>query len=113
MAETREIAKSEWRDFFSGFSDDHDDEPVILEVIGSDIGDQIEGQELHLRGISRAGKDEESDLAVLLESVDGRHLTHMIPKPVHVWLQRAQDSLDEVLEIESADGTKTLVRLEA
>jgi hypothetical protein len=111
MAKTREIAKSEWQNFFSGFSDQHDDEPVEVQVIGSELGAQIEGQELHLRGISRAGKDEESDLALLLESVDGRHLTHMIEKPVHVWLQQTPDSTDKTLEIESADGTKTLVNL--
>ena len=29
---------------------------------------------------------------------------------MHVWLQQAADMTDETLEIESADGTKTLVR---
>jgi hypothetical protein len=113
VTETREIAESEWQDFFTGFSDLHDDEPVDVQIVGSDVGAQVEGQDLHLRGISRAGKEEGSDLALLLESVDGRHLTHMIEKPVHVWLQQASDSTDKTLEIESADGTRTLVSLGA
>ena len=37
-------------------------------------------------------------------------MTHMVKKPTHIWLQRAPDDTDEALEIESADGTKTLVR---
>jgi hypothetical protein len=111
VAKTREIARSEWQEFFSGFSDQHDDEPVDVQVIGSDMGAQIEGQELHLRGISRAGKEQGSDLALLLESADGRHVTHMIATPVHVWLQQTPDNTDRTLEIESADGTRTLVSL--
>jgi hypothetical protein len=113
VTKTREIPKSQWQEFFSGFSDEHDAEPVDVQVVGSDVGAQIEGQELHLRGISRTGKEESSDLALLLESVDGRHLTHMIEKPVHVWLQKTPESTDKTLEIESADGTRTLVSLGA
>jgi hypothetical protein len=110
MAETREIAKSEWRSFFSSFSDQHDDAVVAVQVMGSDIGAQIEGRELHLRGISPARNAEESELALELDSVDGGHVTHMIARPVHVWLRQTQDHSDEALEIESADGTKTLLR---
>lgn len=110
QSQTREIPRSEWKDFFSQFSDQHDDEAVEIEMIGSEIGAQIEGHELRLRGISPAQNLKESDLALELDSVDGEHLTHMISKPTHVWLQQAQDKTDETLEIESADGTKTLVR---
>jgi Family of unknown function (DUF5335) len=110
QTETREIPRTEWKDFFARFSDQHDDEAVEVEMIGSEIGAQIEGRELHLRGISPSRNVQESDLAMELDSVDGAHLTHMIPTPTHVWLQQAWDKTDEALEIESADGTKTLVR---
>jgi hypothetical protein len=33
-----------------------------------------------------------------------------VSRPTHVWVQRTSDQTDEALEIESADGTKTLVR---
>ena len=46
----------------------------------------------------------------MFDSVNGEHLTHMVNKPTHVWVQRAPDNTDEALEIESADGTRTLVR---
>jgi uncharacterized protein DUF5335 len=111
VTETREIPQSEWKDFFSCFSDQHDDEPVAVEVMGSDIGSQIEGRDLHLRGISPARTVNERDLALMLGGRDGMRVTHMISTPVHVWLQQTEDKTDEALEIESADGTKTLVRL--
>jgi hypothetical protein len=107
---TREIPRSEWNEFFSRFSDQHDDEAVEIEMLGSEIGAQTEGRELHLRGIAPAQNSQEPDLALELDSVDGKHLTHMIPKPTHVWLQQGADRTDEALEIESADGTKTLMR---
>jgi Family of unknown function (DUF5335) len=110
QTQTREIPRSEWKEFFSRFSDQHDDEAVEIEMIGSEIGAQIEGRELHLRGIAPARNAQESDLALELDSVDGKHLTHMIPKPTHVWLQQRADRTDEALGIESADGTKTLMR---
>jgi hypothetical protein len=77
--------------------------------MGSEIGAQVEGQSLLLSGISPAD-DAEQSLALMFDSVTGEHLTHMVNKPTHVWLQRAPDNTDEALEIESADGTKTLVR---
>lgn len=110
QTQTREIPRTEWNDFFSRFSDQHDDEAIEVEMIGSEIGAQIEGRGLRLRGISPARNVRESDLALELDSVDGKHLTHMIPRPTHVWLLQAPDKTDEALEIESADGTKTLVR---
>jgi hypothetical protein len=110
QTQIREIPRTEWTDFFCRFSDQHDDEAVKVELIGAEIGAQIEGRELHLRGISPARHLQESDLALELDSVDGRHLTHMIQKPTHVWLQQTTDKTDEALEIESADGTKMLLR---
>ena len=110
QTQTREIPRTEWRDFFSRFSDQHDDEVVEVETLGSEIGAQIDGRQLYLRGISPARNLQESDLALELDSVDRQHLTHMIPKPTHVWLKQTPDKNDEALEIESADGTKTLVR---
>jgi hypothetical protein len=110
---TREIPRTEWNDFFTHFSDQHDDDAVEVELLGPAIGAQIEGRELHLRGISPARNMEESDLALELDSVDGKHVTHMITTPTHVWLKQAADKTDEALEIESSDGTKTLVRFSA
>jgi len=109
VQDTREIPRDAWDTFFSRFSDDHETQFVAVEVMGQDIGAQVEGRTLLLSGVSRAAEDGES-LALMFDSVNGEHLTHMVNNPTHVWVQRAPDNTDEALEIESADGTRTLVR---
>lgn len=110
MQETTEIPRDSWDTFFARFSEDHETQLVAVEVMGSEIGAQIEGQSLLLSGISPASTNNEA-LALTFDSVSGEHLTHLVNRPTHVWLQRAADNTDEALEIESADGTRTLVRL--
>ena len=109
MQETTEIPRDTWKRFFSRFSEDHETQFVAVEVMGRDIGAQVEGRSLLLSGISPSDPDAET-LALMFDSVDGEHLTHMVNRPTHVWVQRAADHTDEALEIESADGTRTLLR---
>ena len=109
MPETREIPRAGWNDFFSDFSRAHETQLVAVEVMGSDIGAQIEGQSLLFDGISEAD-DKHDSIALTFDSVNGEHLTHLVNHPKHVWLQRGADQSDQALEIEAADGTTTLVR---
>ena len=109
MQDTQEIARDGWDRFFSRFSDDHETQFVAVEVMGHDIGAQVEGRSLLLRGISRADEDNET-LALMFDSVNGEHLTHMVKNPTHVRVQRSAGDTDEALEIESGDGTRTLLR---
>ena len=109
MVSTREIPRAEWPDFFSYFSERHDDEPFDVEVMGSEIGAQTESRNLRLRGISQVRSATDSALAVMFDGNDGTHLTHMVTRPEHVWVLHGGIDTAEVLEIESADGTMTLV----
>lgn len=109
MPDTREIPREGWDTFFSRFSDEHETQFVAVEVMGRDIGAQIESRQLLLSGISRGDQDGES-LALMFDSVNGEHLTHMVNKPTRVWVQQAPDNTDGALEIEAADGTRTLLR---
>jgi hypothetical protein len=109
MPGTVEIPREGWDKFFTRFSEDHETQFVAVEVMGSEIGAQIEGRSLLFNGISPAELGDES-LALTFESVDGEHVTHMVNRPTHVWIQRGAGNTDEALEIESQDGTKTLVR---
>jgi hypothetical protein len=109
VQDTKEIPRDAWDTFFSRFSNDHETQFVAVEIMGRDIGAQVEGSPLLLSGISRADDGGES-LALMFDSVNGEHLTHMVNNPTHVWVQRSAGNTDEALEIESADGTRTLVR---
>jgi Family of unknown function (DUF5335) len=109
MQTTIEIPHEQWNQFFARFTRDHEMQMVAVEVLGREIGAQIEGRSLLLGGIS-TGDDSGDSLVMMFDSVDGEHLTHMVNKPAHVWVQRAPDNTEEALEIEASDGTKTLVR---
>lgn len=109
MPETIEIPRENWGNFFGRFSQEHETQLVAVEVFGLDIGAQVEGRSLLLGGISPADP-EGGSLALMFDSVDGEHVTHIVNTPTHVWIRRAPDNTDEALEIESSDGTKTLVR---
>ena len=110
MQHTTEIPRDAWDQFFNQFSQDHDTHIVAVEVMGREIGAQIEGRSLLLSGISPAD-DKRDSIALSFDSLDGdEHLTHMVNKPTHVWIQRSEHDADEALEIEDADGTRTLVR---
>ena len=110
MQTTIEIPRDGWDKFFTRFNHDHETQLVAVEILGRDIGAQTEGRSLLLGGIS-AGNESGDSLVMMFDSLDGEHVTHMVNKPVHVWIQRSPDNSDEALQIESADGTKTLVRL--
>ena len=109
MQTTTEIPQERWNQFLARFNREHETQLVAVEIMGDEIGAQIEGRSLLLGGIS-PGDDKTDSLVMMFDSVDGEHVTHMVRKPTHIWLQRAPDDTDEALAIESADGTKTLVR---
>lgn len=109
MQETVEIPAHSWPGFFEDFSRRHETDRVSLEVMGSEIGAQIEGRTLLFGGISIADNRGKA-LALMFDSIDGEHLTHIVARPLHVWLQSNPARGDQTLEIESADGGKTLVR---
>jgi hypothetical protein len=108
--ETREIPRSEWAHFFSDFSARHDDEEVSIHVISPKIGAHAEAHDLHLRGIAHVRKSDDLAFALELDTDEGTHLTHMVPRPVQVRVTRNAFGNTDVLEISSADGTTTVVR---
>src|SRR5262249_60498499 len=51
-------------------------------------------------------------IAIFLGSAPPRaNLEHLIQEPKQVWLERSDEGAEETLDIESVDGTKTLVQL--
>jgi hypothetical protein len=105
---TREIARDEWPEFLDAFSRQHDLWIVSVEVAGADIGAQVEGQRLRLRGISAdAGQ---SSISIMLETPGGGHLTHTVIEPSQLWIEQTSTGADAALQLQSGDGTTTLVR---
>jgi hypothetical protein len=104
----RQIPRAEWFSFFQGFSRRHDEWPVTVRVVSPRLGSQVEAFDLPLEGIvaDRAGK---GPISIHVGNDLGRHVEHEVEKPIQVWVELADDGVEEALDIESEDGTKTLV----
>jgi hypothetical protein len=108
---TQEISRDEWTTFLDRFSRQHEGWLVTLEVFAPDIGAQAEARELPLAGISAAAKESEpKTIAISVGKTPEDHVTHTITEPTRVWLEQTSEGANAALEIESADGAKTLLR---
>jgi hypothetical protein len=108
---TQEISRNDWTEFFHGFSSSHQGWLASIEVLGSDVGAQVEVRELLFEGITADLKDRGVDtIALMLGGKPDDHLTHTISAPVHVRLHQTDEGADEALQIESTSETTTLVR---
>ncbi len=108
---TREIPRSEWRTFFDRFSRLHEGWLTTLEIVGADIGDQLEGSEMPLQGISADLKGSDPDaVLVSLGTEPSDQLTHMVEHATRVAYEQTEDGAQESMEIQSADGMRAILR---
>ena len=107
---TTEIPRAEWSRGLAEFSAAHDGWLVSLDILSPDIGAQPDITELPLVGVTfediRAGT-----VTISAGRSAVPEITHAIQAPSHVWVERTDAGADAALEIESADGAKTILRL--
>jgi hypothetical protein len=108
---TRDIPRDEWVAFFDSFSRLHDRWLITVEVLGSEVGAQVESREQPLIGVTADLKSEdEGVITILIGGKAGDHLAHIIHAPVHVRLKETPEGAHEALQIESKQGPTTLLR---
>lgn len=108
---TIEIQKNEWPKFFDNFSRKHEGWTVTLEVLGPELGAQVEERDLALAGIVDEWDEVHGNRIVMMfgEKPDN-HLTHSIGQPTQVSLEQTEGGADVALAIKSADGVMALLR---
>ncbi|MGH9905777.1 MAG: DUF5335 family protein [Pyrinomonadaceae bacterium] len=108
---TQEITQEDWPTFFNRFSRQHEGWLATLEVFGAEFGAQRQARELPFEGISLTSQQSGAEtITVNLGKTSDDHLSHTIGVPTRVWLQQTSEGANAALEIESADGAKTLLR---
>src|SRR5688500_1532948 len=108
---TREIPRREWPAFLDSFSRQHAGWLATVEVLGAEVGAQVEVREQPLAGITADLR--EGDRAVISIFVGGdrdAHVAQLIHAPSHVRLKETEDGAHEALHIEAEGGTTTLLR---
>jgi len=105
---TTEIPRADWSRVLAEFSATHDGWLVSLDILSPDIGAQPDITDLPLVGVTfediRAG-------TMTISAGRSAEITHTIPAPNHIWVERTELGADAALAIESADGAKTILRL--
>ena len=104
----RQIPRAEWLNFFRDFSHRHEDSIVTVRVLNERYGSQVEAYDLPLEGIvASPGMDD--PISIYVGRTPQQHIEHEVRRPRQVWLEMSDEGAEEALDIESEDGTKTLV----
>lgn len=111
--QTMEIAPKAWVQRLNEFTRVHDGQVVSIDVLGPEIGAQPQIANLPLIGISADRVNHDGTIVVSVARPDGGHFTHIIERVTRVYIERTDDGVDAALQIESAGGTRTLLRLRA
>ena len=109
--QTKEIPKNEWSGFFDSFSRKHDGWLVRVEILGLEIGAQVEQRDLALHGITNEWDEVGGNTITLMTAARPEgHITHSITSPTAVSIEQTDEGADVALAIKSSDGTTTLLR---
>lgn len=109
---TQNIPKQGWTQFFDDLTKRRFGWRTKIEVISEEIGSQILGDGLPLQGISADFMSEEKSVIEIFVGQDrGHHQTHNIKNPTKIAYLSDDDSPSGIVEIEEADGTKTLIHI--
>lgn len=108
--QTKEITRTEWPSFFDSFSRQHEGWLATLEIMGPEIGAQIEERDLPFEGITDEWNETEGNTIMIMAGgkADG-HVTHTIRRPTEVNLEQTDEGADAALAIKSEDGVTALL----
>jgi hypothetical protein len=104
-----EIERKNWMNFFDALSKRRFEWITKIEVLKSEIGDQVLTAGLPLNGITFESKDDRTTIDISVGDDTESHQTHNIKNPVRVAFLAADGVRGDVLDIEEEDGTKTLI----
>ena len=109
---TRDIPQAQWQTFFDDFSKRHEGWRVLIKVEGKDLGDQTEADGLPFLGISYVGQGTGAGtIDIGFGNKPDAFGSHAVDRPWRVHVADTDGGAEADIQIESADGIKTLVRL--
>lgn len=105
------ISRDQWLGFLAGFTRENAGAHARIEVLGSDLGDQVIAEDRPFQGISADTKDRENTVWITVENNPTDHLAHGVHNVKALWLRPSTSQTGPALEIEDHDGIKTLLSL--
>lgn len=110
---TVEIPHEAWAQRLNDFTAIHEGWLVSLDVLGPEIGAQPEIVNQPLLGVSADRVDHDGTIVVSVMLSPSGHFSHIVHDVTRIYIERADDGADAALEIESVDGTRTILRFRA
>lgn len=110
---TVDIPREAWAQRLNEFTAIHEGWLVSLDVLAREIGAQPEVDNRPLLGVSADRVDHDDTITISVARSAGEPLTHVIHAATRIYLERTHDGADAALQIESADGTRTILRFRA
>ena len=107
---TIEVPFQDWRRVLDEFSAIHEGWLISVDILSALMGAQPELHDLPLLGVTVGGSGARPSITIAAARSADDHLAHTIESPARVWLERTDAGATAALEIESEDGTKTILR---
>jgi hypothetical protein len=104
-----EINKDDWAAFLESLSKRRFEWMTKVEILKSEMGDQVLTEGLPLNGITMETRDGRITIDISVGESTDHHQTHNIVNPVRVAFLAADNHHGDVIDIEEGDGTKTLI----
>lgn len=110
---TVEVPFEEWSRTLDSFSTMHEGWIVSLELHSPALGAQPEIRDLPLLGVTAETDTPSPAITIAAARSVAEHVTHTIHAPTRVRIERTEDDADVALQIESADGTTSLLQFKS
>ena len=105
-----ELKRDDWNKFFDTLSKRRFEWKSEIEVLSPTLGDQTLNISLPFNGITLEELDRTTAVVISVGETTDQHQTHTILDPVRVAFLPSKDDRGDVVAVEEADGTKTLIR---
>lgn len=105
---TKQVKKEDWKDFFDKLSRERLDWETHIQILSDETGAQVLSKGLPFVGLSFEEKSGRIELIV--GTGPESHQTHTITAPHFVAFESTGEKAEGTLDIEDADGTKTLIK---
>ena len=107
------ISQDRWIQFLDDFTRQNRGAHARVKIIGAnaEVGNQVETENRSFDGVSADIKDGESAVWITFESTTEDHITRGVHQATAIHVSPATDSRGAMLEVEAADGSRTILEL--
>jgi hypothetical protein len=110
---TQELFRETWRPYFDELSKVLGSVEATVEVIGHDLGAQIEAERDILTGISYDDRDGVLVIGLETPGKPEEDLERTVERPRRIMVATCETPPEEItIDVEDAQGTQTIVRIE-